>query len=159
MILVKGWGSREERRRNNQISTNQNDVFLSVSPTKKSTQRKVFFFFVMQHYHGKKESITMSKKRARTISFISERYSNSVPQKSRSVGHESRAGSSISCFQPRTSFVSCTLSPFVCFLLSCAWTLWTHFCSIINCTIGVCAWSLVLSIAEIFEELEHSSMG
>lgn len=83
MILVKGWGSREERRRNNQISTNQNDVFLSVSPTKKSTQRKVFFF-VMQHYHGKKESITMSKKRARTISFISERYSNSVPQKSRS---------------------------------------------------------------------------
>lgn len=83
MILVKGWGSREERRRNNQISTNQNDVFLYQFRQQKKAHREKFFF-VMQHYNGKKESITMSKKRARTISFISERFSNSVPQKSRS---------------------------------------------------------------------------
>lgn len=155
MILVKGWGSREERRRNNQISTNQNDVFLSVSPTKKSTQRKVFFF-VMQHYHGKKKALQCPKNAPGLFLSLAK---DIQIQFLKNRGHESRAGSSISCFQPRTSFVSCTLSPFVCFLLSCAWTLWTHFCSIINCTIGVCAWSLVLSTAEIFEELEHSSMG
>lgn len=156
MILVKGWGSREERRRNNQISTNQNDVFLYQFRQQKKAHREKFFFFWCSITMVKKKALQCPKKAPGLfLSLVKDIQIQFLKNR----GHESRAGSSISCFQPRTSFVSCTLSPFVCFLLSCAWTLWTHFCSIINCTIGVCAWSLVLSTAEIFEELEHSSMG